>query len=34
MFGIGRSGEILQCGQNAPGVIGREPENIVGLECR
>ena len=32
VLGIGRSGEILQCGQNAPGVIGRAPEDLVGTE--
>jgi serine phosphatase RsbU (regulator of sigma subunit)/anti-sigma regulatory factor (Ser/Thr protein kinase) len=32
VLGIGRSGEILQCGQNAPGVIGRAPEEIVGTD--
>src|SRR4051794_4362508 len=32
VLGIGRSGEVLQCGQNAPGVIGRAPEDIVGID--
>lgn len=32
VLGIGRSGEILQCGQNAPGVVGRAPEEIVGTD--
>lgn len=30
VLGIGPSGEILQCGRNAPGVIGRAPEDVVG----
>src|SRR3954451_17000685 len=29
---VGRSGEVLQCGQNAPGVLRRVPEDIVGTE--
>src|SRR3954465_7569028 len=33
VLGIGRSGEILQCGQNAPGVVGRAPEEIVGTDA-
>lgn len=33
VLGIGRSGEILQCGQNAPGVVGREPGDIVGADA-
>jgi serine phosphatase RsbU (regulator of sigma subunit)/anti-sigma regulatory factor (Ser/Thr protein kinase) len=33
VLGIGRSGEILQCGQNAPGVVGRAPEDILGTDA-
>src|SRR3569833_3452707 len=33
VLGIGRNGEILQCGQNAPGVVGRTPEEIVGTDA-
>jgi anti-sigma regulatory factor (Ser/Thr protein kinase) len=33
VLGIGRNGEILQCGQNAPGVVGRAPGEIVGTDA-
>ncbi len=33
VLGVGRSGEVLQCGQNSAGVLGREPENVVGLKA-
>jgi serine phosphatase RsbU (regulator of sigma subunit)/anti-sigma regulatory factor (Ser/Thr protein kinase) len=33
VLGVGRAGEILQCGQNAPGVIGRASEDVVGVKA-
>jgi serine phosphatase RsbU (regulator of sigma subunit)/anti-sigma regulatory factor (Ser/Thr protein kinase) len=33
MLGVGRSGEILQCGQNSQGVLGRAPQDVVGLKA-
>jgi serine phosphatase RsbU (regulator of sigma subunit)/anti-sigma regulatory factor (Ser/Thr protein kinase) len=30
---VGRYGEILQCGQNAPGVLGHAPEDVVGTKA-
>ncbi|MEV5754618.1 SpoIIE family protein phosphatase [Actinoallomurus sp. NPDC052308] len=30
VLGIGRAGQILQCGQNSSGVLGNAPEEIVG----
>jgi serine phosphatase RsbU (regulator of sigma subunit)/anti-sigma regulatory factor (Ser/Thr protein kinase) len=33
VLGITRSGEVLQCGQNAPGVVGRAPEDVVGAKA-
>ncbi|HEX6447171.1 MAG TPA: SpoIIE family protein phosphatase [Streptosporangiales bacterium] len=32
VLGISRAGEVLQCGQNAPGVLGRAPEDVVGAD--
>jgi serine phosphatase RsbU (regulator of sigma subunit)/anti-sigma regulatory factor (Ser/Thr protein kinase) len=33
VLGIGRAGEIFQCGQNAPGVLGRAADEIVGADA-
>jgi anti-sigma regulatory factor (Ser/Thr protein kinase) len=30
VLGIDRAGEVFQCGQNAPGVVGRDADEIVG----
>ncbi|MCO6005618.1 SpoIIE family protein phosphatase [Actinoallomurus purpureus] len=32
VLGIGRAGEVLQCGQNSTGVLGRPPEEVVGTD--
>jgi serine phosphatase RsbU (regulator of sigma subunit)/anti-sigma regulatory factor (Ser/Thr protein kinase) len=32
VLGIGRAGEVLQCGQNSAGVLGRAPEEVVGAD--
>jgi serine phosphatase RsbU (regulator of sigma subunit)/anti-sigma regulatory factor (Ser/Thr protein kinase) len=33
VLGIDDSGQIVQCGQNAPGVLGSEPEVLLGLQA-
>ncbi len=30
VLGVNRSGKVIQCGQNAEGVIGHPPEDVVG----
>ncbi|RAY13181.1 PAS sensor protein [Actinomadura craniellae] len=34
VFGIGHSGEIIQCGQNVPGLLGYEAGDLLGRSAR